>query len=129
MLTIARLAAAAGVNVETVRFYQRKKLMREPPRPQGGVRHYRESDVARLRFIKAAQRIGFTLEEVRELLRLDDGTRCAEARKIAEHKLTDIRARIADLARMEVALTMLVAQCGAAKGKVACPLIASLQES
>lgn len=126
MLTIAKLATAAGVNVETIRFYQRKGLIREPPRPMGGVRHYGESDVARVRFIKAAQRIGFTLEEIRQLLQLDDGTHCDEARVITEHKLADIKSRMADLRRIETALTGLVDQCCAAKGTVVCPLIATL---
>ena len=127
MWTIAKLAAAAGVNVETIRFYQRKGLVREPPRPLGGVRHYGESDVARVRFIKAAQRIGFTLKEIRQLLQLEDGAHCDEARVIAEHKLADIQSRMADLARIETALTGLVDQCCATKGTVTCPLIASLQ--
>jgi len=126
MLTIARLATAAGVNVETIRFYQRKTLIHQPPRPTSGARHYGESDLARVRFIKAAQRIGFSLEEIRQLLQLDDGTHCDEARIIAEHKLADIQSRMADLRRIEAALTGLVDQCCAAKGSVTCPLIATL---
>ncbi len=127
MLTIAKLAAAAGVNVETIRFYQRKGLIHEPPRPLGGIRRYGEHGVARIRFIKAAQRIGFTLEEIRQLLQLEDGTRCEEARLIAEHKRADIKARLADLARIETALSTLIDHCPETEGTVACPLIASLQ--
>jgi MerR family mercuric resistance operon transcriptional regulator len=128
-LTIARLAREAGVNVETIRFYQRKGLLAEPVRPRGGIRRYGMADVARVRFIKAAQRIGFSLDEIAQLLRLDDGTHCAQARDIAEHKLTDVRKRIADLKRIEAALAGLVDRCAAARGKVTCPLIASLQEA
>ena len=126
-LTISRLAREAGVNVETIRFYQRKGLLPEPVRPSGGIRHYGQSDVARVRFIKAAQRIGFTLDEIAQLLKLDDGAHCAEAREIAAHKLIDIRLRMADLQRIEAALTGLVDRCEASRGQVTCPLIASLQ--
>ncbi|MCW3717648.1 MerR family transcriptional regulator, partial [Burkholderia cenocepacia] len=72
--TIGALATAADVGVETIRFYQRKGLLSEPHKPYGGIRRYGAADVARLRFVKSAQRLGFTLEEVGELLRLEDGT-------------------------------------------------------
>lgn len=128
-LTIAKLARAVGVNVETIRFYQRKALLAEPPKPAGGIRHYGIADVARVRFIKAAQRIGFALDEIAQLLVLDDGTHCVEAREIAEHKLIDVRRRMADLQRIEAALTGLINRCAASQGKVSCPLIESLQEA
>jgi MerR family mercuric resistance operon transcriptional regulator len=102
-LTIGALAAAAGVNVETIRFYQRRQLLAEPERPHRGVRRYGADDAARVRFIKSAQRIGFSLDEVAQLLRLEDGTRCAEARKIAAHRLVDVRQRLADLRHIEAA--------------------------
>lgn len=127
--TIARLAQAASVNVETIRFYQRKGLLTEPLRPLGGIRHYGQADVARVHFIKAAQRLGFSLDEIALLLKLDDGTHCAEARQIAEQKHADVRQRLADLQRIESVLAELVACCTARRGKVACPLIASLQAS
>ncbi|MFP5411133.1 MAG: MerR family transcriptional regulator, partial [Gammaproteobacteria bacterium] len=85
--TISGIAQAAGVNVETIRFYQRRGLLPEPDKPPGGIRRYGEGEVARLQFIKAAQRIGFTLDEVAQLLQLDDGTQCSQARAIAEHRL------------------------------------------
>ena len=125
-LTIAKLAREAGVNVETIRFYQRKGLLHEPPKPLGGIRHYGAAEVARVRFIKAAQRIGFTLEEIAQLLRLEDGARCGEARQIAEHKLADVRSRVADLQRVETALQALVEACSVASGTVRCPLISAL---
>jgi len=128
-LTISRLAHDAGVNVETIRFYQRKGLLPEPVRPSGSIRRYGQMDVARVRFIKAAQRIGFTLDEIAQLLKLDDGEHCAEAREIAAHKLIDVRRRMADLQRIDAALTELVDRCEASRGQVTCPLIESLQEA
>jgi MerR family mercuric resistance operon transcriptional regulator len=126
-LTIGAFAKAAGVNVETIRFYQRKGLLAEPQRPQGRIRRYGQADVARLRFVKTAQRLGFNLEEIADLLRLDDGEHCAQASRLAEHKLLDVRAKLADLARIESTLAQLVHACHAGEGKVSCPLIASLQ--
>ena len=125
--TIAWLAREAGVNVETIRFYQRKQLLDEPQRPLGGVRHYTIEDIARVRFIKSAQRIGFTLTEIAVLLQLEDGTHCREAQTIALHKLEDVQSRIVELQRMAAALQGLVRACGSAKGKIKCPLIAALQ--
>ena len=125
--TIAWLAREAAVNVETIRFYQRKQLLDEPPRPLGGVRHYTAEDVARVRFIKSAQRIGFTLAEIAVLLQLEDGAHCREAQAIATHKLEDVQGRIDELQRMAAALQDLVKACGSARGKIKCPLIASLQ--
>lgn len=125
--TISGLARAAGVNVETIRFYQRRGLLAEPDKPLGGIRRYGETEIARVLFIKAAQRIGFTLDEVAQLLQLDDGTRCSEARAIAERKLADVRQRLQDLQRIEAVLAQLVDRCAASRTKVSCPLIAALQ--
>ena len=126
-LTIGVLADAAGVNVETIRFYQRKSLMQEPDRPLGGIRRYGGPDLARVRFIKSAQRLGFSLDEIADLLKLEDGSHCTEAREQAERKLADVRDRLADLRRIEVALQGLVVRCCATSGQVQCPLIAALQ--
>lgn len=126
-LTIGVFAKAAGVNVETIRFYQRKGLLLEPDKPYGSIRRYGEVDVTRVRFVKSAQRLGFSLDEIAELLRLDDGTHCNEASHLAQHKLQDVREKMADLARMEAVLSALVGACHARKGDVSCPLIASLQ--
>ncbi|KPF70232.1 MerR family transcriptional regulator [beta proteobacterium AAP99] len=128
-LTIGVLADAAGVNVETIRFYQRKGLMNEPDRPLGGIRRYADADLARVRFIKSAQRLGFSLDEIADLLRLEDGSHCTEAREQAERKLGDVQARLADLHRIEAALQGLVERCCAASGQVRCPLISALQEA
>ena len=124
---IGAFAQAAGVNVETIRFYQRKGLLLAPDKPYGGIRRYGEADVSRVRFVKSAQHLGFSLDEIAELLRLDDGAHCVEASRLAEHKLKDVRQKLADLARMEAVLSQLVCACHASRGKVSCPLIASLQ--
>ena len=127
--TIGALAEAAGVNVETIRFYQRKGLMPEPEKPYGSIRRYGAAELSRVRFIKSAQRLGFSLEEVGELLKLEDGARCSEARQLAEQKLVDVRQKLSDLQRIESVLAGLVARCSAVRGRVNCPLIASLQEA
>lgn len=125
-LTIGALARAAGVHVETVRFYQRRGLLAAPEKPYGGIRRYRAADVARLRFVKTAQRLGFSLDEVAGLLRLEDGSHCEEARQFAEQKLAEVRARQAELQRVELALARLVDDCCRGGGTVSCPLIAAL---
>jgi MerR family mercuric resistance operon transcriptional regulator len=126
-LTIGAFAAAAGVSVETIRFYQRKGLLHEPDKPVGSIRRYSDADITRIRFVKSAQRLGFSLEEVAQLLKLADGSHCDEAREQAERKLIDVRAKLADLRRIEATLAALVEQCCTAKGEVRCPLIESLQ--
>jgi len=127
-VTIGALAERAGVNVETIRFYQRKRLMPEPKRPQGGIRRYGDAELARLRFIRAAQNLGFSLDEVAELLKLEDGTHCGEARRLAERKLEGVREKLAALSRIESALAGLVARCSSVRGSVKCPLISSLRQ-
>ena len=126
-LTIGALATQAGVHVETIRFYQRTGLVHQPARPAGGVRRYGATDLGRLRFIKSAQHLGFSLEEVAQLLKLEDGGHCDAVRAQAQNKLLDVRNRLAGLQRMELALAELVDQCGARRVNVRCPLIATLQ--
>ncbi|MGH8113074.1 MAG: Hg(II)-responsive transcriptional regulator [Rhodanobacteraceae bacterium] len=125
-LTIGGLTKATGVGVETIRFYQRKGLLPTPHRRYGGIRHYGDADVERLRFVKRAQRIGFSLDEVGGLLKLDDGMHCDEAAVIAAARLADVRAKLADLRRMECALSKLVSECRTRRGEVSCPLITAL---
>jgi len=129
VLTIGALARQAGVNVETIRYYQLRGLLRQPGKPAGGARQYSEMDVARVRFIKSAQRLGFTLEEISLLLKLEDGAHCGEAREIAEQKLVAVRERITDLHRIEAALARLVGECATSRGSVCCPLIDALQRT
>lgn len=124
--TIGRLAAAAGVNVETVRYYQRIKLMPVPKRASGGIRRYGTVELSRLRFIRTAQGLGFTLEEITDLVKLDDGTHCKEAHDIAAQKLDAVRERLRDLQSIEKALARLVRRCETRRGAVRCPLIDSL---
>jgi MerR family transcriptional regulator, mercuric resistance operon regulatory protein len=125
-LTIGTFARVAGVNIETIRFYQRKGLLPEPDKPYGSIRRYGASDVARVRFVKSAQRLGFSLDEIAGLLLLDDGTHCDEARELGEKKLAGVRAKLADLQRIEAVLVSLVERCRTTQGKISCPLIASL---
>ena len=126
IMTIGQVAARADVHVETIRYYQRLGLVGEPPRPLGGIRHYDEKTVARLRFIKRAQHLGFTLDEVRNLLALEDGQSCRETRALAEKKLGVIESRMADLRRMQKLLKALIAECDSGKRPRACPIIATL---
>lgn len=125
-LTIGAFAKAAGVSVETIRFYQLKGLLPQPERLNGRICRYGQADVARLRFVKSAQRLGFSLNEVGLLLKLEDGTNCSEAAELAALRLADVRIRLVDLKRMEAALSKLVSQCNAHHGNVSCPLIADL---
>lgn len=125
-LTIGTFAKSAGVNVETIRFYQRKGLLVEPNKPYGGIRRYGEADVARVKFVKASQRLGFSLDEIAQLLRLEDGTHCSEAAEIAGLRLADVRARLANLMRMEAVLSELISECNTYHGDVTCPLIDTL---
>lgn len=127
-MTIGALAQAADMHIETIRYYQRRGLVPEPEKPYGGIRRYGEDTLARLGFIRTAQWLGFSLNEVGELLTLDDGAHCAESRELGERKLANVREKIKSLQQIERLLTQLVAQCKAQKGDIACPLIASLHE-
>ena len=122
-LTIGELAAAGGVGVETIRFYQRRDLLRTPARG-GGIRHYGRDDVRRLRFIRQAQAAGFTLEEIRELLELDAGEDRGRARELAKARIEALDAKIADLQRARDALRRLARECGAGSTGP-CPIFAS----
>ena len=116
-----------AVSVETIRFYQRKGLLPEPDRSYGSIRRYGNSDVARVKFVKSAKRMGFSLDEVAGLLKQEDGTHCDEARVLAEQKLIDVRAKLGDLRRIESALTHLIEDCCASHGTITCPMISALQ--
>ncbi|MEO8486507.1 MAG: Hg(II)-responsive transcriptional regulator [Betaproteobacteria bacterium] len=125
-LTIGSLAQSAGVNVETVRYYQRRGLLVEPTKPLGGQRRYAPAAATRVRFVKRAQQLGFTLEEVKGLLLLEDGQNCRETRLLAEHKLALIEVRISDLGRMRRLLKALIAECADGRRPRSCPIIATL---
>ena len=125
-MTIGALARKAGVGVETVRYYQRRGLLHEPERPYGGIRRYGESDLRRLRFIRHARDLGFSLDEAGELLQLDDGVECAQAQRIAGEKLDRIAQRIEQLERISDTLQALLEQCRETN-TARCPMIAALE--
>lgn len=127
-LTIGSLASTANVNIETIRYYQRRGLLLEPERLQGSIRRYGSADIDRLTFIKAAQQLGFSLDEVSDLLRLEDGTHCQEASALAENKLEDVREKIGRLQKIEKVLGGMVDRCHAHERDISCPLITSLHE-
>jgi MerR family transcriptional regulator, mercuric resistance operon regulatory protein len=122
-LTIARLAEAGGVGVETVRFYQRRGLLPTPTR-ESGIRRYGSEDVRRLRFIRQAQAAGFALEEIKELLALDAGEDRSRARELAKSRVEALDGKIEDLQRARTALERLVRECGAGKTGP-CPILNS----
>ncbi|AOE85175.1 MerR family transcriptional regulator [Pseudomonas sp. TCU-HL1] len=122
-LSIGRVAALAGVGVETVRYYQRQGLLEQPAKSVDGQRRYTPDQVKRLRFIKRAQSLGFTLAEVSSLLALADGRCCADVRSLAAHKAQLIEAKLTALAAMHRALNELIRQCDANTGDVNCPII------
>ena len=101
-LTIGGLAKATKVHVETIRYYQRRGLLPEPERPPGGIRRYGSSYIDRLTFVKTAQQLGFSLNEISDLLRLEDGTHCQDASVLGEHKLRDVREKIHRLEQLSL---------------------------
>jgi MerR family mercuric resistance operon transcriptional regulator len=126
-IAIGRLSKHAGTSIETIRYYERVGLLPAPARSPGGYRLYGTDHVKRLSFIRRARALGFSIGEVRTLLRLTDERKrpCAEVRVVAEAHLKDVRAKIADLRRMERTLRTTVARC--AEGRRAdCPLIEAL---
>ena len=124
-LTIGLLARAAQVNIETVRYYQTRKLL-PIPRPIGAFRYYPVELVERIQFIKRAQELGFSLEEIRELLRLNDGIDRASIRKIARARLEQIETKLRELSRMRSALNGLIEDCQHSAGSAPCPIIQTL---
>lgn len=127
-MTISRLAGAAGVNVETIRFYQRSGLLDEPVRPNSGYRTYEQADVRRIRFIKRAQLLGFTLDEITSLLKLEGSRTCADTRDLATRKLSMVESKLNDLLAMRKALADMVGRCDVGDGVKGCPIIQSLIE-
>ncbi|MGQ0511653.1 MAG: MerR family transcriptional regulator [Betaproteobacteria bacterium] len=126
-MTIGSLSKAARVNVETVRYYQRRGLLAEPDRPSGGVRRYGDEALSRLAFIRRAQDVGFSLDEVKTLLRLGEVPNCRGARTLAASKLDLIESRMRDLERMRGALRELIRRCDSGGDRV-CAIIQSLND-
>ncbi|MEM8863568.1 MAG: MerR family transcriptional regulator [Chloroflexota bacterium] len=127
-LTAGKLAKAADVNVETLRYYEKRGLLPEPPRKESGYRIYPETTVDRLKFIKGAQVLGFTLEEIQELLemRLDTKTNRADVREKATIKVTNIQEKIDALEQMKQALEHLVHQCHGSGSSAECPILEAI---
>jgi len=121
-LTIGRLAKAAGVGIETIRYYQRRQLLPVPPQ-RGAFRHYPPAAVARIHFIKRAQELGFSLDEIAQLLQLADGAERDAVRAIARQRLDQIEAKLADLGRMKAVLSQLIDDCEHCVGEMPCPII------
>ena len=128
-LTIGKVAAAAAVNVETIRFYQRRGLLIEPPKSPGGFRYYDDATIARVQFVKRAQALGFSLEEVLGLLALEQSNACGPTHDAAVRKLQLVDERIKDLKRIRSTLKNLVQQCEDGPAAVCCPIIQSLAHS
>ncbi|AOU98057.1 hypothetical protein BI364_08860 [Acidihalobacter yilgarnensis] len=128
--TIGRLAAAAGVHVETVRYYQRRSLLPIPSRGYGSIRRYCQEDLERLNFIRHAQQAGFSLHEIAELLALGE-KRCHEIQMIAERRLKEVSVRIESLHRVEHQLSGLIDACkrgGEMDTPIDCPLYLRIRE-
>jgi MerR family copper efflux transcriptional regulator len=128
-LRIGEVAQRAGVGVETVRFYERHGLLEAPPRTAGGYRHYPEDIVGRLRFIRRAKSLGFSLHEIGELisLRLDREASTASVRKQAQGKIAEIEGKLLDLERMRRALLGLVESCDGSGTTGGCPILTALE--
>ena len=125
--TISKAAQRAGVGIETIRYYQRRGLIEEPAKPVEGYRLYPEQTIARVRFIKRAQELGFSLKEVKTLVELGD-EKCLETRDLAVLKLELVETKIRDLQSIENNLRDLIQHCRARKDDEACPIIFSISQ-
>ncbi len=124
-MTISQLARAASVNLETIRYYERRGLIPEPPRNDSGYRQYSPDDLTRTKFIRRAQALGFSLKEILEMLslRMEPGTTCSDIKAKVESKIKDVEQKITDLRQMRATLLNLVGKC-TGKGPVGnCPII------
>jgi MerR family mercuric resistance operon transcriptional regulator len=129
-MTISKIAKAAGVGVETVRFYERKGLVDQPPKPpSGGFRVYPAEAAERIRFIRQAQELGFSLSEIKELLslRTDPATDCADVRERAQVKLNEITRKIALMKGIQTALEKLIAACPGQGALQLCSIIEAIE--
>lgn len=128
MLKIGQLAKAANVNIDTIRYYERRGLIPEPPRRTSGYREYSLGYIARIRFIKRAQELGFSLKEIKDLLdlRVDSQTVCSDVKKRTEAKIIDIDEKIQSLIRMKQTLINLVEHCKSQEPTGECPILSML---
>ncbi len=130
MLSIGQVARRAGVGVETVRYYEREGLLEEPPRRASGYRQYSEEVVKRLHFIKSAQKLGFSLKEITELLllRVDTQNACEEVRQRAEAKIAEVERKLIELQRMRQALIQVASLCTGKGPDSRCPVLDALDQ-
>jgi MerR family mercuric resistance operon transcriptional regulator len=128
-LTIGKIARSAGFAIDTVRYYEREGLLDKPARSASGYRHYRPDVIARLRFIRQAKELGFSLHEIKELLslRVAPGKSCADVKARAEAKIADVEQRIAQLNRMKRALTKLATACSGRGPTSDCPILEAME--
>ncbi|MCK5286990.1 MAG: Hg(II)-responsive transcriptional regulator [Thermodesulfovibrionia bacterium] len=128
-LTIGKLAKTANVNVETIRYYERRALIPKPRRKESGYREYSEEMVQRIQFIKHAKELGFSLKEIHELLslKLDPKTSCSEVKNRAETKIADIEEKVKTLQRMKKALVKLTKACSGKGPVIECPILEALE--
>lgn len=128
-MTIGTVAGAAGVNVSTVRYYERRGMIEEPPRTASGYRQYDQAVVDRLRFIRQAQDLGFTLDEIQDLLelRVERPGACPAVAEATEAKLQNVESRVHRLKRLRAVLTRLVASCDAREPSGPCPVLETLE--
>ena len=124
-LTIGFLANAANVSIETIRYYQRVGLIQEPPKPATGYRVYSTATIDRIKFIKRAQGLGFSLKEIAELLELGDG-HCADVQHRAEVKKVQVEEQIRDLIRLKETLNVLIQSCQSDPENTHCPIVDTL---
>src|SRR6516164_262158 len=126
-MRIGELARSVDVNVETIRYYQRIESLELPEKPYGGMRSYNDQDLQRLRFIRRAQQLGFSLEAIRELLELSSSD-CERVEKLAAEKLSQVKAKLRQLRKIESILAKTVEQCARRKSDEPCPIIETLTE-
>ena len=130
-MTIGKLAQSTGARIDTIRYYELRGLLEEPERTDSGYRLYGPEAVTRLRFIKSAQVVGFTLEEIRQLLgiRVDDESSCDQASALAETKVVELKKRITEMQQMTEVLQELLSNCSQRKNASPCPILSAFEES
>lgn len=128
-MTIGQVAKKTNVGIETIRFYERKGIIDKPPRTDSGYRQYPIETIDRIRFIKLAKELGFTLKDISELLELkiSNKSSCGPVKRKAETKLTEIESKISDLQRIRKSLKKLVMNCGQGKKTGECPILEALE--
>lgn len=130
-MTIGQVAQRAGIGVETIRFYERRGLIGDPPRRPSGYRQYTMDAVRQLRFIRRAKELGFSLREIADLLdlRTDGSTHCEDVRRQLEAKIADVEKKIADLRHIREALDDLASACAGGDPRGACPILDALDKT